>query len=170
MFKGVIWSSTLDFPGKVSTVLFAGACNWSCAYCHNKAMMGIPSLDTDLLIDSINKRRFSLGQDLNTIVISGGEPSVYGGKMLSVIRRLYNAGYELGIHTNGSNPRFIATVLPYISFIAMDIKTDPNKYSNFKSISKMFGTTKSILKSIALVAECGKPHEFRTTMSKQYVS
>lgn len=170
MFKGIIWSSTLDFPGRIATVLFAGKCNWKCTYCHNKNMLADIDLDTNLLLESLNKRRDSLGRNLNTIVISGGEPSVYGNKMIAVIRRLYNDGYEIGIHTNGSNPKFISKILPYIAFIAMDIKTLPEKYTQYRTISKVFGTTKSIMRSIDIIATCGKAHEFRTTLSKKYVS
>ena len=30
----------LDFPGKVSCILFTQGCNFKCSYCHNSGLIG----------------------------------------------------------------------------------------------------------------------------------
>jgi len=35
LFGGLQKSSFIDYPGKVSCVLFTSGCNFDCPYCHN---------------------------------------------------------------------------------------------------------------------------------------
>ena len=53
IFGGIQKSSLIDFPGKVSCVLFTPGCNFTCPYCHNpdlaKDIIRTPVLESDLL-------------------------------------------------------------------------------------------------------------------------
>ena len=39
MIKSIIWSSMIDYPNQVSTILFVGTCNWNCEFCHNLPLL-----------------------------------------------------------------------------------------------------------------------------------
>ena len=166
MFRSIVWSTT-DFPGQVTTTLFVGKCNWRCEYC-NKS-------------DLNKKRRISFRREIlpkllsrklssNHIVISGGELSVFGLRMIWVIRKLHKMGFVVGIHTNGSSPRFIKRVLPYVSFISVDMKTSWDGYKEhiIPGIFKHRAIGK-VRESILLVVRSGKPYEIKTTYYPKYI-
>lgn len=165
MIKSVVWSSMLDFPGRVSTVLFTGACNWRCDFCHNFNLFTLPDMDFE---SSILPKLLERIHMVNTVVISGGEPSVFGEECLSVIKCLYSNGFTIGIHTNGSNPSFIDDVQPYVTFYGMDIKTSSDRYKELvlKDITKI----DHIADSIDKIVQNGKLYEFRTTLYPKFVS
>lgn len=165
MFKSVVWSSMLDFPGRVSTVLFVGNCNWRCAFCHNAEMFKLPDLDFENSILPELIRRKSM---VDTVVISGGEPSVYGDELTDKVKTLKNYGFTVGIHTNGSNPSFIEEIIPLISFVGMDIKTSESRYKKLVLTDKT--EIDSIAQSIELLIQSGKMYEFRTTMYPGFVT
>jgi pyruvate formate lyase activating enzyme len=39
IFGGIQKSSTIDFPGLISCVLFTRGCNLDCFYCHNRELL-----------------------------------------------------------------------------------------------------------------------------------
>ena len=165
MFKSVVWSSMLDFPGRVSTVLFVGNCNWKCAFCHNAEMFRLPDLDFENYILPELLRRKSM---VDTVVVSGGEPSVYGDKAIAVIKQLSQLGFTVGLHTNGSKPSFIENAIPFLSFIGMDIKTSPDRYQDLVLTD---GTKiDAIVESLDLIVQSKRMYEFRTTMYPGFVT
>ena len=64
--------SLVDYPGKVSCILFCGGCNMRCPYCHNGELVLHPDLfppfDDDEIFSYLEKRR----RILDAVVISGG--------------------------------------------------------------------------------------------------
>lgn len=151
----------LDYPGRICTVLFVGSCNWRCSFCHNNRLFDLPDIDFDSDIFPKLLERKPL---IDTIVISGGEPSVYGEEAEKIVEKLVENGFSVGIHTNGSNYAFISRLASKISFWGVDIKTAPKKYSSLG-----FGDFSSIEKSIAEVVKSGAEYDFRTTMYPEMV-
>ena len=77
IFGGIQRSSTIDFPGLLSCVLFTKGCDFDCFYCHNRGLIkpdGEAISEKDVL--DFLKRRQGL---LEGVVISGGEPTVQSG-------------------------------------------------------------------------------------------
>jgi len=158
LFKSIVWSSTIDYPNQVSTVLFVGACNWDCKYCYNKNLINNESIDfnSKILPKLISRQKF-----INHIVISGGECTCYS-ELPNIINTLKNRGFIIGIHTNGSNPGILQNILNDVNFVGMDIKAAYNSsYTNI--IKKQFDFV-PIIKSIELIIESQKEYEFRTTV------
>lgn len=162
MFKSVVWTSMLDYPGRICTVLFVGSCNWKCSFCHNNRLFDLPDIDFNSDIFPKLLERKSL---INTIVISGGEPSVYADDVEKVVEKLVENGFVVGIHTNGSNSGFISRLSSKISYWGMDIKTSPQKYNRLG-----FGSFSTIETSIQAIIASGSEYEFRTTMHPDTVS
>ncbi|MBU1615666.1 4Fe-4S cluster-binding domain-containing protein, partial [bacterium] len=40
--KGFQGISLIDYPGRISTVIFVGGCNFRCPFCHNKDLVLSP--------------------------------------------------------------------------------------------------------------------------------
>ena len=159
---GLQKSSLIDYPGKVSCVLFLSGCNFDCPYCHNpdlaRGCAHCPaSLQNGGLFSFLEKRRHFL----DGVVISGGEPTLQGD-LIPLCRRIKEMGYPVKLDTNGSRPKVLASLLEegLVDYLAMDIKTDPFCYA--PTIRKHFDPS-ALLTSIRLIMEQAPDYEFRTT-------
>jgi len=167
---GIQKNSFIDFPGKISCVLFVCGCNFRCPYCHNPSLvrpdlMKRDGIEMDAALDFIRRRR----ELLEGVVISGGEPTLSGGDLISLCREIKQMGYSVKLDTNGSGPRVLWQLIEggLVDYIAMDIKTDPELYSTFSITNS--DETKNILSSIRLIMESETSYEFRTTCVKPIV-
>ena len=67
-------TSLIDYPGKISAIVFTQGCNFRCPYCHNPELVD-PKLLTEPMkmeevFDFFERRRGKL----DACVITGGEP------------------------------------------------------------------------------------------------
>ena len=165
-------NSFIDYPGKISCVVFVSGCNFKCPYCHNPELAApelaakdasSSPLSLDDIFDFLNKRKgFTDG-----VVITGGEPTLCES-VLEFMEKVKNLGYKVKLDTNGSRPSFLKKLigLSVVDYVAMDIKTDPFNYAPF-FIEKY--NPEDILKSIHLIMASAKDYEFRTTCVKPFV-
>ena len=68
--------TSIDYPGKLSAVVFVRGCPWRCVYCHNPWMQSRTPQPGDESWERVEKllaRRKGL---LDAVVFSGGEPCV----------------------------------------------------------------------------------------------
>lgn len=160
MFKSVVWSSTIDYPNQISTVLFVGNCNMNCEYCHNANLKDSKDIDFESIIlpRLLDRKDF-----INHVVISGGECTCYAS-LPQTITTLVNNGFKVGIHTNGTNTIMLQHIIKDISFVGMDVKcSDYKKHFNLSDIE-----LENIHKSIKLLVNSGISCEFRTTLYPVY--
>lgn len=159
-FKSIVWSSTIDYPNEVSTVLFVGTCNWDCQYCYNKTLDKNVDIDfkTQILPRLLDRKEF-----INHIVISGGECTLYPD-LEETIDTLIENGFIVGIHTNGSRPEVLKKILPKIKFVGMDIKSD---YFFYHAITSAWGVSQ-VYHSIYEIIQSNIQYEFRTTLYPLY--
>ena len=165
---GIQKNSLIDYPGKVSCVLFLSGCNFDCPYCHNPSLVNgraeCPSfLKGKGLYDFLESRR----NFLDGVVISGGEPTIQKDlvRLCEAIKRL---GYSIKLDTNGSRPKELKRLIGYglVDYIAMDIETNPFKYDFFVRDEY---NPEDILSSILAIMESAPAYEFRTTCVKGFV-
>ena len=161
-------NSLIDYPGKISCVLFLSGCNFECPYCHNpdlvKGRLPSPNFFHEKAVYGFLERRKGF---LDGVVISGGEPTLQQD-LVSLCEKIKKMGYQIKLDTNGSRPRVIKKLIDegLIDYIAMDIKADPLRY--LPSIKKNYNPTK-ILSSIQIIMESALAYEFRTTCVKPIV-
>ena len=160
IFGGIQRSSTIDFPGLLSCVLFTKGCDFDCFYCHNRGLIkpdGEAIGEKDVL--DFLKRRQGL---LEVVVISGGEPTVQSG-LPEFLRRLRMMEYRLKLDTNGQRPSMIKglTEACLLDYAAVDIKALPKDYKEVCGIENGFD---KVLTSIDVREESGVEYEVRTTL------
>ncbi|MBN1833432.1 MAG: anaerobic ribonucleoside-triphosphate reductase activating protein [Deltaproteobacteria bacterium] len=168
VFGGLQKNSLIDFPGKISCVLFLSGCNFKCPYCHNPDLAKgrpatSPPLDESWICDFLDSHRGFL----DGVVISGGEPTLQE-ELPALCKEIKQMGYPIKLDTNGSRPKVIESLIDscLIDYIAMDIKTDPFRYTPF--IVKDCNPD-HILTSIRLIMDSSLDYEFRTTCVKPIV-
>jgi pyruvate formate lyase activating enzyme len=163
--SGLERSSLLDYPGKISAIIFTHGCNLRCPYCHNP----------ELVIEGFNKDGSFSEKDilsflesrkgkLDALVITGGDPLVQSN-LLPFIKKVKEMGFLIKLDTNGTFPDrlkdFIKTGL--IDYIAMDVKYPNVEYVNNSMIPEI---AKKIERSIKIIMDSGLDYEFRTTYVK----
>jgi len=166
-FGGIIPSSSIDYPDKISIVVFTPGCNFKCPFCQNYELVNYKTeISSEDQILSILKSRSKL---IEGLVISGGEPTIQKD-ILDFLKKVRDLGLSIKLDTNGYNPEMLLKLLNsnLVDYIAMDIKQDPlndEKYSQAAGIK--IDTTK-ILESIALLKQSNIDYQFRTTLIKEF--
>lgn len=153
-------NSFVDFPGNISAVVFLGNCNFNCWYCHNKHMLNKkPLYSTEQILDKI-----AINKDfLDAVVVSGGEPTTEKAEdLVKFILNIKKLGLKVKFDTNGTDYKKLELLLPYLDYVAMDIKAPFEKYKEITDITP--DQIKSIKNSIKLLLNCGIDYEFRTTL------
>lgn len=157
--------SLLDYPGKVSAVLFTYGCNLRCPFCHNPELVVYPlgsnvAVKEKELFDYLEERKGLL----DAVVITGGEPLIQKN-ISSLIKRIKKMGFLVKLDTNGFFPEELKQLLKQdlLDYIAMDVKWPKESYVKFSGDRKAVGR---IGKSIDIIMNSGIGYEFRTTFVK----
>ena len=127
---GIIDISTKDIPNRASTVIFTVGCNFNCNFCHNKKLLEEKTgreCNIDEITSLIKKNIL-----VNCVSISGGEPTLQED-LLELCKKLFQIGKFVSLDTNGSNPKVIKNLIPYLNRVALDIKA-PLKSFNLERI------------------------------------
>jgi pyruvate formate lyase activating enzyme len=164
-FGGLQKNSYIDFPGKMSCVVFASGCNFDCPYCHNPELVsGTKNRIAESDIIEYLKQRTGW---LDGVVISGGEPTLQA-ELPIFCEKVKSMGYPIKLDTNGSRPEMIIRLLKdgLVDYIAMDIKTDPRMYVPLIAARC---NAEDILSSIDIILEGKAPYEFKTTCIKPII-
>lgn len=167
-FKGIQKTSFIDYPSKISTVLFVGGCNFRCPYCHNghlvqnKITLVITEEDALGFLESRKK-------SIDAVVVSGGEPTLFGSSLLAFLKKVKGMGFLAKLDTNGTNPNLLKTIIDngIVDYVAMDIKAPIGKYEQVVNAKV---NTESILESIKLLQGADIEYEFRTTVCKELLN
>ncbi|MGC9323244.1 MAG: anaerobic ribonucleoside-triphosphate reductase activating protein [Desulfomonilia bacterium] len=160
-------TSFIDYPGKISAVVFTQGCNFRCPYCHNPELVD-PAQFGDLIMNDeffsfLDKRRGKL----DGVVITGGEPTLQND-LLDILQRIKAKGFLVKLDTNGTRPRLIQEAFrqSLIDYIAMDIKAP---FENYFQIAGALVNLSEIRSSIDLIMGSSVPYEFRTTIVKSFI-
>ena len=162
MIKSFLGTSVIEFPDKISSVVFIGGCNLRCPFCHNldlvlpELLKRIPDIPQSKIIDELKNRKGFI----DGVSFTGGEP-LLSPELPDFIKKIKEeVKLDIKIDTNGTLPGKLREVLPFVDYIAMDVKTSPLKYPLATGDKAEF---KNVEKSIEIIKET-ENYEFRTTM------
>ncbi len=151
--------STTDWPGMLAAVVFCQGCPWRCRYCHNTGLIparGEHEVSWESVVGLL-RRRHGL---LDAVVFSGGEPTLQAG-LLNAVTEVRELGFRIGLHTGGMYPQRLATILPLLDWVGLDVKAP---FSDYARITGARGSGERALASLDLVLKSGIEHEIRTTV------
>lgn len=157
-------TSLIDFPGRIATVFFFAGCDLRCPYCHNSSLFEVNKesvLSKEFVLSEIEKR----SKFIDGISFSGGEVTLYDEfiALLKEIKEKFRI--DIKIDTNGLRPEFIEKALPYLSHIAIDIKTTPDMYSKLGCKMSRDEVKEKLMKTKEILERSkGVKVEYRTTM------
>jgi pyruvate formate lyase activating enzyme len=158
----------IDYPGKLSAIVFMQGCNFRCPYCHNPELV-FPkdfqlSIPASHVFDFLKKR---IGK-LDAVSITGGEPTLQDN-LPEFMQRIKELGFLVKLDTNGTNPEMIEQLIKsdLVDYLAMDIKAPLIKYDK---ITKAKVNIENIKKSILLIENSEIEYEFRSTLVTNLLS
>ncbi|MBS3163137.1 anaerobic ribonucleoside-triphosphate reductase activating protein [Candidatus Woesearchaeota archaeon] len=154
-------NSVIEWPGKLSYVIFLEGCNLKCPFCYVPKLVlerNIALSEAEVL-DDIRKR----ADWIDAVCITGGEPCI-NKDLPEFLRKIKDASSKpIRIETNGTNPELIEQLInnKLIEGIALDIKNCKEKY--FLTCNNKTDV-KNIEKTITLIKNSDLDYEFRTTL------
>ena len=162
LIGGIQKTSLLDYPDKISAIVFTQGCNFDCGYCHNPRLLISKQKEDickpDVFLEFLKKRQGKL----DGVVITGGE-STLQPDIEEFITEIKSMNFLVKLDTNGYKPEIIEKLLSknLIDYIAMDIKGPLDKYS---LITRREIDTNKIKQSIDIIMNANIDYEFRTTV------
>ncbi|MCD6504033.1 anaerobic ribonucleoside-triphosphate reductase activating protein [Candidatus Bathyarchaeota archaeon] len=161
-FGGLQKTSLIDFPDRISTVLFTVGCNLRCPFCHNWRLVLEPEgpfLSESEVLETLRSRR----KYIDSVVITGGEPTL-NQDLPAFLKKLKEEGFAVKLDTNGFFPQTMERCLPHVDYVALDVKTSLDKY-------RLLGAedTSSFLRSVEILKSGAVDYEFRCTVVPGFV-
>ena len=168
----------LDYPGHMACLIFTGACNYRCPFCHNASLVLMPNSQPTITEEEIFAFLQSRKGIIEGVCISGGEPTLQTD-LPEFIRKIRTMGFHVKLDTNGSRPGILKALLDeeLLDYVSMDIKNAPAKYLTTIGIDTGpqedtvpgFDNliTGSVRQSAELLMHSDIPYEFRTTVVKE---
>lgn len=185
LIGGIEKFSLLDYPEKISAIVFTQGCNFRCQFCYNP-MLVLPIQDKGGNFKYVGpksqqqKSHLIYNEDdffvflksrvgkLDAVVITGGEPTIHKD-LADFIIKIKKLGFLIKLDTNGSHPEVLKKLIDQklLDYISMDIKAPKEKYQQV--VGKQVDWEK-IEKSIKIIMTSNLPYEFRTTVVPEFFS
>ncbi len=165
--------SLIEYPGKISCVVFTIGCNLRCPYCYVPQlvlpgrMKGLREISESEIFSFLEKNR-----GLNdAVVVTGGEPTLQPD-LRDFMRRIKEMDYLVAIETNGTNFEMLKLLIEegLVDYVEMDIKNrlDFERYNLTVGNVLTEEMFENIKKSIELLLKDIVPYGFRTTLVKEF--
>ena len=166
MIKGLQKVSLIEYPGKISAIVFLGKCNFKCHFCYNidlvKNYKKLPDIPEKKVLDFLSTRKGLL----DGVAITGGEPTLYKD-LPKFMKKIRDLDFLVMLETNGSDPKMLKDLIDkqLLNYIAMDIKAPLERYDEVTGVKT---DKKKIQESIDIIRNSGVDYEFRTTVIPKY--
>ncbi len=156
---GFVPFTTVDFPGKLSAVIFCQGCPWRCGYCHNRHLQ--PFQKGCVAWEAVRQELSIRRGFLDGVVFSGGEPTSQAA-LPGAISEVRDMGYAVGLHTAGIHPARFGEVLPLLDWVGFDVKAPLDQ--RYDQLTGKSGSFHAVSESLLLLLQSGVDHQIRTTL------
>jgi len=162
--KGFRPTTLLDWPGRLSAILFLPRCNLRCPFCQAGDLVAAPEAMPDLDFDEIVRALKGRSGWIDGVVITGGEPTLWGERLEALIRGLKALPLDVKLDTNGTNPALLKKLVEdgLVQAAAMDVKGPLDE--RYKLFTGGACDLEAIAESIDFLQRGTVEVEFRTTV------
>ncbi|SHH48083.1 anaerobic ribonucleoside-triphosphate reductase activating protein [Thermosipho atlanticus] len=160
-FAGVRTFSFVDYPKKISAVVYTAGCNFRCKWCHNWRIAYSKKFEL-VSEEKILEKLSYLKKRLSAVCITGGEPTIHID-LPAFVYKVKQMGYLIKLDTNGTNPQMIEMLLnqKLLDYVAVDIKASSKNYPKLTGISVNYW--QFVSKTIDVLKGSKVEYEFRMT-------
>jgi len=161
--SGLQKTSLIDFPDRIASVLFTHGCNLRCPYCYNWRLILDPQeiqLTEEDALEILRSRK----NYVEGVVVTGGEPTMHKD-LPQFLKRLKEDGFAVKLDTNGFFVETLLECLPFVDYVALDVKTSLGKYT-------LLGAQDMIdyLRTVEILKEGRIDYEFRSTVVPHFIT
>lgn len=157
---GLQKTSLLDYPDRISAIVWTVGCNLRCPFCYNTQLVYEKTglIPEEELFDFLNHRKGKI----EAVVLTGGEPLLHKD-IVEFSSKIKQLGYLVKVDTNGTFPDRLKHLLEegLADYIAMDIKAPKQKYDTLAGVNVEIS---KIDESINLIKKYALDYEFKTTI------
>lgn len=157
--------SLIDYPHKISAIIFTIGCNFRCPFCHNPELVNPKiypeKIPEKAVFEFLKNRR----KKLDAVVITGGEPSLHKD-LYQFISKIKSMGFLVKLDTNGTNPHILSKLIKdnLLDYLAMDIKGSLDKYEEIAGIKV---NLENIKESVKIILDIDKSQGTRGILNKK---
>jgi pyruvate formate lyase activating enzyme len=166
--------SLIEYPDRISAVIFLGGCNLRCQFCYvphlvlPEEMKRQKEISQEEIFSFLNERK----NFLDAVAITGGEPTI-NKDLPNFIKKIKEIGYLVELETNGTNPEMVRFLIDsnLVDYVAIDIKHRLDNFEKYKEITGGVMTKEmfeNIKKSIEILISGKIDYQFRTTIMKEF--
>jgi pyruvate formate lyase activating enzyme len=101
---------------------------------------------------------------VDAVVVTGGEPTMHK-ELPRFLAKLKERGFLVKLDTNGFYPEVVEECLPYVDYVAMDVKTSLEKYPRLGAKD-----TTGLMRTVEILKTGKVAYEFRTTAVPEFVA
>ncbi|MCK4492118.1 MAG: anaerobic ribonucleoside-triphosphate reductase activating protein, partial [Candidatus Altiarchaeales archaeon] len=120
-FAGIVDHSTIDYPKKVSAVIYLCGCPYRCPWCQNAELVfnkgECRPTEIDEILDQLKKNFL-----IQAVCVTGGEPLMQEETIELLERIKSETDLLLKIDTDGYFPGRLRKALPFLDFFTTDVK------------------------------------------------
>lgn len=157
--NGFTGLSLIDYPDKISSIIFTSPCNFRCPFCQNSNLIekNDDVIQDFFVLNEISKRK----NFIDGVVVTGGEPTLQED-LENFLFKIKEMGLKVKLDTNGYLPDIIENLIQkkLVDYVSMDIKTSFEKYS---SACGVYVDIKKIQQTIKIIMNSDLDYDFRTT-------
>ena len=170
--RGFAKFSLVDYPGKISAIVFAGGCNLRCPFCHNPCLVLDPTSQPRVTEREFFKFLNTRKGLLEGVVVSGGEPTLQKD-LPDFVAGIKERGFLVKLDTNGTHPEVLEPLLKSraVDDLGIDYKVPAARYSEVAADpaqGDIFAA--NVAQSIRMALSYGVTPDIRTTVNRELLS
>ncbi len=125
--RPVRFLQAIGLPSERARIVAFGRCNFACPYCMRDSQfvdekgnaLVSREIEDDVIFGKL-ETAFATGERIR---LSGGDPCMHPQDSLRIARWVAERGGKISLCHNGSSPRFIDSMLQYLAYAAIDLKS-----------------------------------------------
>lgn len=164
-FAGIVDHSTIDYPGKVSAVVYLCGCPYRCPWCQNAELVfnegECRPTEIDEIVDQL-KENFLI----QAVCVTGGE-SLMQKEAIELLERIKSeTDLLLKIDTDGYFPGRLSKALPFLDFFTTDVKAPlDERYGRVVGLPDQWRKiVEKVRESLSILKKWENQKEARTTI------
>ena len=132
----ILNTSTTEYPGLSSAVIYFGGCKYRCPYCFEPDILDPMACKEEDVIDVFNKvmENESL---LDAVTYDGGEPTEQPDALYFLMKSFNKENFKNKLNTNGENAKIILKLAndKILDYLCLDIKAPLNIPQHYKRMT-----------------------------------